>query len=169
LKVVLLPFEQCLPSLRLPRWTPSILSWGRRRSSSSCVRLSPSPFHLSSPPPRRRHPSPFRNDRLQSKHPADRLHSNLVWALRMSLPPSPARRNADNPFDAQKAISPVCEKLANQYRNVTFLKVDVDAAQDIARAYGVRSRPFLPAVSSFSRLCSPFSPVRFPPCQHSCS
>lgn len=80
---------------------------------------------------------------------ADRLHSNMVRTLRTSLflPLfSIARSRLSIP---QKAISPVYEKLANQYRNVTFLKVDVDAAQDIAKAYGVRSFPFFSPSPSF--------------------
>ncbi|GAA6037101.1 hypothetical protein JCM8097_008734 [Rhodosporidiobolus ruineniae] len=40
-----------------------------------------------------------------------------------------------------KAIAPKFEALANQHRNVTFCKVDVDQAQDIARAYGVSAMP----------------------------
>ncbi|BGP37914.1 mitochondrial thioredoxin [Rhodotorula kratochvilovae] len=39
------------------------------------------------------------------------------------------------------AIAPVFEKLANQYRGVTFCKVDVDKAQEIARAYRVSAMP----------------------------
>ncbi|GAA5885402.1 hypothetical protein JCM6882_009605 [Rhodosporidiobolus microsporus] len=40
-----------------------------------------------------------------------------------------------------KAVAPKFEQFANQYRNVTFVKVDVDQAQDIARAYGVSAMP----------------------------
>ncbi|GAA5848521.1 hypothetical protein JCM8547_004538 [Rhodosporidiobolus lusitaniae] len=40
-----------------------------------------------------------------------------------------------------KAIAPKFEQLASQYRNVTFCKVDVDQAQDIARAYAVSAMP----------------------------
>ncbi|GAA5968169.1 hypothetical protein JCM11641_003756 [Rhodosporidiobolus odoratus] len=40
-----------------------------------------------------------------------------------------------------KAIAPTFEKFSQQYRNVTFVKVDVDAAQDIARAYSVSAMP----------------------------
>ncbi|GAA5996158.1 thioredoxin family protein [Rhodotorula paludigena] len=39
------------------------------------------------------------------------------------------------------AIAPVFEKLANQYRGVTFCKVDVDKAQEIARAYRISAMP----------------------------
>ncbi|TNY23616.1 thioredoxin-like protein, partial [Rhodotorula diobovata] len=39
------------------------------------------------------------------------------------------------------AIAPVFEKLAAQYRGVTFAKVDVDKAQEIARAYKVTAMP----------------------------
>lgn len=41
----------------------------------------------------------------------------------------------------QHAIAPVFEKLANQYRGVTFCKVDVDKAQEIARAYRISAMP----------------------------
>ncbi|GAA6009084.1 hypothetical protein JCM10207_004087 [Rhodosporidiobolus poonsookiae] len=40
-----------------------------------------------------------------------------------------------------KAIAPKFEQLAAANRNVTFCKVDVDQAQDIARAYGVSAMP----------------------------
>ncbi|GAA6013111.1 hypothetical protein JCM8202_003023 [Rhodotorula sphaerocarpa] len=39
------------------------------------------------------------------------------------------------------AIAPVFEKLAGQYSAATFLKVDVDKAQDVARAYRVSAMP----------------------------
>ncbi|GAA5989226.1 hypothetical protein JCM10908_001214 [Rhodotorula pacifica] len=39
------------------------------------------------------------------------------------------------------AIAPVFEKLAGQYPAATFLKVDVDKAQDVARAYRVSAMP----------------------------
>ncbi|TKA54964.1 hypothetical protein B0A53_02437 [Rhodotorula sp. CCFEE 5036] len=39
------------------------------------------------------------------------------------------------------AIAPVFEKLASQYSGATFLKVDVDKAQDVARAYKVTAMP----------------------------
>ncbi|GAA5860534.1 hypothetical protein JCM3774_006200 [Rhodotorula dairenensis] len=39
------------------------------------------------------------------------------------------------------AIAPVFEKLASQYPSATFLKVDVDKAQDVARAYRVTAMP----------------------------
>ncbi|KZT08535.1 thioredoxin-domain-containing protein [Laetiporus sulphureus 93-53] len=38
-------------------------------------------------------------------------------------------------------IAPVFEALSKQYRNVNFLKCDVDAAKDIARTYGVSAMP----------------------------
>ncbi|KAI6135560.1 thioredoxin-domain-containing protein [Pisolithus sp. B1] len=39
------------------------------------------------------------------------------------------------------AIAPTFEALAKEYPNVNFLKCDVDAAKDVASAYGVRAMP----------------------------
>lgn len=36
-----------------------------------------------------------------------------------------------------KLIAPTFQTLSNEYRHVTFVKVDVDASQDIAKTYGV--------------------------------
>ncbi|KAI5121327.1 hypothetical protein M0805_003794 [Coniferiporia weirii] len=40
-----------------------------------------------------------------------------------------------------KVIAPTFEALSRQYANVNFLKCDVDAAQDVARRYGVSAMP----------------------------
>jgi len=39
------------------------------------------------------------------------------------------------------AIAPAYEALSKQYSSVNFLKCDVDAAQEVARRYGVRAMP----------------------------
>ncbi|KAF8527550.1 thioredoxin-domain-containing protein [Hysterangium stoloniferum] len=39
------------------------------------------------------------------------------------------------------AIAPVYEKLSKEYKNVNFLKCDVDAAQEVAGEYSVRAMP----------------------------
>ncbi|KAI0274972.1 thioredoxin-like protein [Gloeopeniophorella convolvens] len=39
------------------------------------------------------------------------------------------------------AIAPTFEALSRQHKNVNFLKCDVDAAQDVARRYGVSAMP----------------------------
>ncbi|ORY72559.1 thioredoxin-like protein [Leucosporidium creatinivorum] len=39
------------------------------------------------------------------------------------------------------AIAPKYEALSQQYRDVTFCKVDVDAAADIAKEYSIRAMP----------------------------
>ncbi len=40
-----------------------------------------------------------------------------------------------------KMIAPIFEKVAGEFNNVTFIKVDVDKHEDLAREYGVMSIP----------------------------
>ena len=40
-----------------------------------------------------------------------------------------------------KQIAPVFEKLSEQHKNVTFIKVDVDAANEIATACNIQAMP----------------------------
>ncbi|KAJ1021314.1 hypothetical protein NDA18_005553 [Ustilago nuda] len=40
-----------------------------------------------------------------------------------------------------KAIAPIFQRLASQYTNTVFLKVDVDRVQPVAQRYGVRAMP----------------------------
>ncbi|KAK2746310.1 hypothetical protein FQN57_003191 [Myotisia sp. PD_48] len=40
-----------------------------------------------------------------------------------------------------KAIAPVLEKLSEQYTEVNFYKIDVDAVPDVAQELGVRAMP----------------------------
>lgn len=40
-----------------------------------------------------------------------------------------------------RAISPHFEKLAGQYQDITFLKVDVDEAAEIGQEVGIRAMP----------------------------
>ncbi|GJE89643.1 thioredoxin family protein [Phanerochaete sordida] len=40
-----------------------------------------------------------------------------------------------------KVISPIFEKLAEQFPNVEFYKVDVDAAEQISQEVGIRAMP----------------------------
>lgn len=40
-----------------------------------------------------------------------------------------------------KAISPVLEKLSNNFTQAQFIKVDVDAAADVAQEYAIRAMP----------------------------
>ena len=42
-----------------------------------------------------------------------------------------------------KMLAPVVEQLAEEYENVTFIKVNVDANPDIASRYGIMSIPTL--------------------------
>jgi len=40
-----------------------------------------------------------------------------------------------------KMLGPVLEELSNEYSNVEFVKVDVDASEEIAARYGIMSIP----------------------------
>jgi thioredoxin 1 len=42
-----------------------------------------------------------------------------------------------------KAQSPILEKLSEEYQNVTFVKVNIENLQDLARAHNIRSIPTL--------------------------
>ena len=40
-----------------------------------------------------------------------------------------------------RMLAPVFEALSEEYKNVTFLKADVDENEDLAREYGISSIP----------------------------
>ncbi|KAI0370039.1 thioredoxin [Pilatotrama ljubarskyi] len=51
-----------------------------------------------------------------------------------------------------KIISPIFEKLSEQFSGVEFYKVDVDEAQDIAQEVGVRAMPTFMAFKNGSKI-----------------
>jgi thioredoxin-like negative regulator of GroEL len=61
-----------------------------------------------------------------------------------------------SPCDADERhtqiISPIVEKLSEQHTAVKFYKVDVDAANDIASAYGIRAMPTFMGFKSGKKL-----------------
>jgi hypothetical protein len=55
------------------------------------------------------------------------------------------------------AIAPVFEQLANRYKDVNFLKVDVDASPAIAKRYRVSAMPtfvFLKGQTKVDQVCA---------------
>lgn len=40
-----------------------------------------------------------------------------------------------------KAISPIIDELEKEYTNIKFLKIDIDALEDISLGYGIMSVP----------------------------
>lgn len=53
----------------------------------------------------------------------------------------PAMLNCLNRCGPCKVIAPKFVELSHQYKQATFLKVDVDQLQDAAQAHGVRAMP----------------------------
>ncbi|KAI0778936.1 thioredoxin [Trametes elegans] len=51
-----------------------------------------------------------------------------------------------------RIISPIFEKLSDEYKDVEFYKVDVDEAQDIAQEVGVRAMPTFAAFKNGQKL-----------------